>query len=108
MRHAHSGKIPFDCPFFSTAGHTLTGQSVLVGCSKCLVLLTACPLARRKKGRMGFCYVRYCRGAGSLLASPTLGLLEGLISATRILDIKANHAQPRGSGARRPLMRERG
>ena len=76
MRHAHSGKIPFDCPFFSTAGHTLTGQSVMVGCSKYLGSLTVCPLARRKKGRMGFCYVRYCRGAGSFLASPTLALLE--------------------------------
>ena len=78
MRHAHSGKIPFDCPFFSTAGHTLTREPVKVGCSKVLGLLTVCPLARRKKGRMGFCYVRYCRGAGSYLASPTLALLEGL------------------------------
>ena len=78
MRHAHSGKIPFDCPFFSTAGHTLTGQSVMLGCSKILVQATVCPLARRKKGRMGFCYVRYSRGAGSLLASPTLPLVEGL------------------------------
>ena len=102
MRHAHSGKIPFDCPFFSTAGHTLTGQSVMVGCSKYLGSLTVCPLARRKKGRMGFCYVRYCRGAGSLLASPTLGLLEELISATRILDIKANYAIPGVQGPAGP------
>ena len=78
MRHAHSGKIPFDCPFFSTAGHTLTGQSVMLGCSKYLALPTVCPLARRKKGRMGFCYVRYCRGAGSGLAVLTLALVEGL------------------------------
>ena len=54
MRHAHSGKIPFDCPFFSTAGHTLTGQAVMVGCSKYLGSLTVCPLARRKKGHRDF------------------------------------------------------
>ena len=85
MRHAHSGKIPFDCPFFSTAGHTLTGQAVMLGCSKYLGSLTVCPLARRKKGRMGFCNVRYCRGAESLLASPTFALLEGLLFGYELL-----------------------
>ena len=54
MRHAHSGKIPFDCPFFSTAGHTLTGQAVMLGCTPILVQATVCPLARRKKGHGDF------------------------------------------------------
>ena len=48
----------------------------MLGCAPILVQATVCPLARRKKGRMGFCVVRYCRGAGSLLASPTPALLE--------------------------------
>ena len=54
MRHAHSGKIPFDCPFFSTAGHTLTRDTPFLGFSKDLVLLTVCPLARRKKEHRDF------------------------------------------------------
>ena len=45
---------PLYCPFFSTAGHTLTREPVIVGFSKYLVLLTVCPLARRKKGHRDF------------------------------------------------------
>ena len=47
-------KSPLDCPFFSTAGHTLTREPVIVGLSKYLGLLTVCPLARRKKGHRDF------------------------------------------------------
>ena len=45
---------PLYCPFFSTAGHTLTRDTPFLGCSKILVQRTVCPLARRKKGHRDF------------------------------------------------------
>ena len=43
----------------------------MVGCSQFLVMATVCSFSPRKNAG-GFAYARYCRGAGSLLASPTL------------------------------------
>ena len=60
---------PLYCPFFSTAGHTLTRDLVITGCSKELGLLTVCPLARRKKGEWDFATfaIVAVRGASWLL-----------------------------------------
>ena len=102
MRHAHSGKIPFDCPFFSTAGHTLTRELVITGFSKYLVLLTVCPLARRKKGHRDFATFATVAVRGGTWLLQRSPWSRGLSLVPSCLYFTANYAKPGVQGPAGP------
>ena len=66
---------PFNCPFPGRRSQSASLRRYLA--SPCVLALRRAPFLRPVNGLGGFCYVRYRRGAGRGLASPTLGLLEG-------------------------------